>query len=318
VIKQIFEPSEWKWRAWRICWILAATWILVDGALTRSLLPQLPLIAPDSFFYVLPAVNEGVYNIGPRTFVYPMFCRAVLQATGDWRGLSVVQHVLGLLGPALLLTAWWFLGAKIWVSRLARSAHETIGLGLPLLLVPSSVYVIYEGQAVLESLNAFFQCGLAALLCVLWLPMAPRRRLLLACLTASFGVFMYFANPRWGAAAPIVVALAAAAQESGLRNLTSADSGAVGIFQHRAGAEQGTREQLMDAEYSIRAFFGGNHSANPAGVKGLLDIPDWQNLSLAKAAQAVQLSANPSAYAKWQNSAWVWLDQLRSVGDSDA
>jgi len=116
----------------------------------------------------------------------------------------------------------------------------------------------------------------------------------------------------------IVVALAAAAQESGLRSLTSADSGAVGIFQRRAGAEQGTGEQLMDAEYSIRAFFGGNHSANPAGVKGLLDIPDWQNLSLAKAAQAVQLSANPSAYAKWQNSAWVWLDQLRSVGDSDA
>jgi hypothetical protein len=44
----------------------------------------------------------------------------------------------------------------------------------------------------------------------------------------------------------------------------------------------------------------------------LLDIKDWSNKSVTEAAQAVQISAYPNAYAKWESSAWVWLDQLLS------
>jgi hypothetical protein len=207
-VEAIFPRSSWPWRAWRACWWVAAIFIFAEGALTRFRLPQLPLIAPDSYFYLLPAINGGVYNIGPRTFVYPMFCSAVLHALHDWNAFSIVQHVLGLLGPALLLAAWVFLGARVWVSRLARGAHELVGLALPFLTVPSAIYVIYEEQVVLESLNAFFQCCLGALLCLLWLPMLSRRRLVIASLTAIMGIFMYYANPRWGPAAPLVVIFA--------------------------------------------------------------------------------------------------------------
>jgi hypothetical protein len=35
-------------------------------------------------------------------------------------------------------------------------------------------------------------------------------------------------------------------------------------------------------------------------------------MSLAKAAQAVQISAFPDAYQKWELSAWSWLDQIES------
>lgn len=206
--QSITARRDWRWLIWRTVWLLAAAWIVVQAVRVRLALPQWPLIAPDSFFYILPSVNDGFYNIGPRTFVYPMFCRILYSTTGDWRSLPAAQHMLGLLGPSLLLFAWCLLGARIWVSRVARASHEALGLALPLLLLPSAIYVTYEQQIVVESLNAFFQCALAALLCVLWLPMTPRRRLLLACLTASLGVFMYFANPRWGAAAPLVVALA--------------------------------------------------------------------------------------------------------------
>jgi hypothetical protein len=72
----------------------------------------------------------------------------------------------------------------------------------------------------------------------------------------------------------------------------------------------------MQVEYSIRAFFGGNSSPTKGVARGLLDISGWQNLSLTEAAQAVQISAHPTAYAKWEPSAWQWLIQLDSLEDS--
>ena len=200
--------SVWPWRIWRTIWLAAVSYLVIEGIFRRFTLPQWPLLAPDSAAYLLPAVNGGEYNIGPRMFVYPMFCRIVLAVSGDWRSISIVQHVLGLAGPVLLLGAWCLLGAQIWVSRVARAAHETLGLALPLLLLPSATYVLYEQQVLLESFNAFLQCCLGGLLCVLWLPATPRRGLLLASATAALGIFMYFANPRWGGAMPTVVAFA--------------------------------------------------------------------------------------------------------------
>ena len=116
----------------------------------------------------------------------------------------------------------------------------------------------------------------------------------------------------------IVIALAAAAQESGLLNLNHGHLDSVGIFQQRPSAHWGSAKQLQDLEYSARAFFGGETGPNFGKVRGLLDIPNWKNLSLTQAAQAVQVSAYPSAYAKWENSAWVWLQQLRRVGSPNA
>ena len=161
------HTSGMAWRIWRVAWLLAVAGIFAHGAYVLFVLPQWPLIASDSYAYMLPTINGGVYNIGPRTFVYPMFCRFVVNTAADWRALSVVQHGLGLLGPALLLGGWYLAGVSLWTSRGARVAHEALGLALPLLLVPSGVYVVLEHQLLLESLNAFFQCSLAALLCVL-------------------------------------------------------------------------------------------------------------------------------------------------------
>ena len=108
----------------------------------------------------------------------------------------------------------------------------------------------------------------------------------------------------------IVIALATAMQESGLRNLSYGDRDSVGLFQQRPSAHWGQVEQIMDPEYSARAFFGGKTSPTYGAARGLLDIKDWSAKSLTQAAQAVQISAYPNAYAKWEASAWVWLDQL--------
>jgi len=104
----------------------------------------------------------------------------------------------------------------------------------------------------------------------------------------------------------IVIALATAAQESTLRNLDWGDRDSVGLFQQRPSQGWGTVEQLTDPWESSRRFYGG------PGVptRGLLDIAGWQSMPLTVAAQAVQISAYPDAYAKWEPSAWAWLAEL--------
>lgn len=108
----------------------------------------------------------------------------------------------------------------------------------------------------------------------------------------------------------IVIALAAAAQESQLRNLPEGDRDSVGLFQQRPSAGWGTEQQLSDMTYATRLFYGGPSNPNKGNTRGLLDVSGWQSMSLTQAAQAVQGSAYPNAYAKWEASARAWLKEL--------
>ena len=108
----------------------------------------------------------------------------------------------------------------------------------------------------------------------------------------------------------IVVALAAAAQESGLLNLSYGDRDSVGLFQQRPSAGWGTVAQLTTPTYAAELFYGGPSNPNKGRTRGLLDIPGWQSMTVAQAAQAVQISGAPNAYAKWEASARAWLAQL--------
>jgi LysM repeat protein len=108
----------------------------------------------------------------------------------------------------------------------------------------------------------------------------------------------------------LVIALAAAAQESGLRNIDYGDRDSLGLFQQRPSAGWGTPDEILDQRHASSAFFGGAINPNPGRTRGLLDIDGWRNMSVTKAAQAVQLSARPRAYAKWEASARHWLSKL--------
>lgn len=108
----------------------------------------------------------------------------------------------------------------------------------------------------------------------------------------------------------IIIALSAAAQESTLRNLNYGDLDSVGLFQQRPSTGWGTPAQLTDPVYASRLFFGGPSNPNKGKTRGLLDISGWQNMTVTQAAQAVQISAYPNAYAKWEASARAWLSQL--------
>ena len=69
--------------------------------------------------------------------------------------------------------------------------------------------------------------------------------------------------------------------------------------------------QVRNAERSIRAFFGGPGDPNGSTTRGLLDIPGWEKMAFTEAAQAVQISAYPNAYAQWEKPAYAWLKAVR-------
>lgn len=104
----------------------------------------------------------------------------------------------------------------------------------------------------------------------------------------------------------IVVALAAAMQESSLRNLSHGDRDSVGLFQQRPSQGWGSAAALQDPATAARLFYTGN----PGHTNGLLDIRGWASMSVTDAAQAVQVSAYPTAYAKWESTAKRLLASL--------
>ena len=104
-----------------------------------------------------------------------------------------------------------------------------------------------------------------------------------------------------------VVAIATALQESGLKNLTYGDRDSQGLFQQRPSSGWGSVQQIRDPQLSAQAFYGvAAHTQN----RGLVDITGWPSMSVAAAAQAVQISAFPSAYAKWEAAARAIVQQL--------
>ncbi len=108
----------------------------------------------------------------------------------------------------------------------------------------------------------------------------------------------------------IIIALATAMQESSLRNLSWGDRDSVGLFQQRPSSGWGSVEQLTDPSYASSLFYGGPSNPNRGYTRGLLDISGWQSMSVTQAAQSVQISAYPDAYAKWESSARSWFAQL--------
>jgi hypothetical protein len=90
----------------------------------------------------------------------------------------------------------------------------------------------------------------------------------------------------------VTVALAAAFQESHLRNLTYGDRDSLGLFQQRPSQGWGTPDQLTTPSYAAAAFY-----------RELERVDGWETLPITEAAQRVQRSGAPDAYAKWEPDA---------------
>ncbi|MFY1692191.1 hypothetical protein [Plantactinospora sp. WMMB782] len=93
-----------------------------------------------------------------------------------------------------------------------------------------------------------------------------------------------------------VIAVGTSLQESKLENLGHLgdrnDHDSQGLFQQRPSSGWGSVEQITDPEYATTAF-----------LKGLKQVDGWRDLPLTVAAQKVQVSAFPQAYAQWEDQA---------------
>ncbi|MHB1475085.1 MAG: M23 family metallopeptidase, partial [Dermatophilaceae bacterium] len=97
-----------------------------------------------------------------------------------------------------------------------------------------------------------------------------------------------------------------------------ADHDSLGLFQMRPAAGWGTVAQLMDPGYQARAFYGGPTGPNAGTPRGLLDIPDWQELTPGQAAQAVEVSAFPDRYQTYEPAAVAILAALTTPNGAPA
>lgn len=100
------------------------------------------------------------------------------------------------------------------------------------------------------------------------------------------------------------IALATALQESGLRNLGYGDRDSLGLFQQRPSQGWGSPAQVLTPDYAATQFF-----------TRLVAIPGWTTMPLWQAAQSVQRSAFPLAYARWEQEA---ADLLAGAGVATA
>ncbi|MFJ8072938.1 hypothetical protein ACIQ7Q_03060 [Streptomyces sp. NPDC096176] len=90
----------------------------------------------------------------------------------------------------------------------------------------------------------------------------------------------------------VTIALATALQESALRNIEHGDRDSLGLFQQRPSQGWGTPEQILDPVYASGKFY--DH---------LAEVPGYSRLPLTVAAQRVQRSGFPQAYAKHEPDA---------------
>jgi hypothetical protein len=82
------------------------------------------------------------------------------------------------------------------------------------------------------------------------------------------------------------IAIATSAQESKLYNVEHGDRDSLGLFQQRPSQGWGTRQQILNPYYSINTFYDA-----------LARVDGYESMEITEAAQLVQRSAFPDAYA---------------------
>ena len=112
-------------------------------------------------------------------------------------------------------------------------------------------------------------------------------------------LFAAMAAERGLPARAVTIAIATALQESKMINIDYGDRDSVGLFQQRPSQGWGSVEQIMDPVYSTGKFYDG-----------LVKVDGYTKLEVTVAAQAVQRSGFPDAYAQHETRARAWASAL--------
>lgn len=102
------------------------------------------------------------------------------------------------------------------------------------------------------------------------------------------------------------IGIATALQESWMRNIDYGDRDSLGMFQQRPSQGWGTPEQVMDPVYAVNIFY--DH---------LVAVPGYTEMAVTEAAQAVQRSGFPDAYAQHEELARAFASALTGWTEAD-
>jgi hypothetical protein len=131
--------------------------IFAWAAWLRFRLPLDP-IAVDA--YVMPALRKlsgaefSHINLG-RTAIYPGFVYLLVRAFGDFRAITVIQHLLGLLAGGVFLLTWRRIRDFIPSARLAYPIHRCLGLFAVAIYLFSTEPLYFEMNIRPEGISGF-------------------------------------------------------------------------------------------------------------------------------------------------------------------
>src|SRR5437879_4623584 len=99
---------------WRLCYWTALAFIFTWAVWQRFVLPLDPIADPDTWGYLSPALRkltgaEFGHSQG-RNFLYPGFLYLILSPFADFRAITFVQHLLGLVAGAFFCSLGSVLG----------------------------------------------------------------------------------------------------------------------------------------------------------------------------------------------------------------
>jgi hypothetical protein len=145
---------------WKMSYFVIAALLFAAAAQKRFSWPQVPLADNDPG-YLWPALmklNGGAFgHIQGLNFLYPGVIYLILRAWGDFRAISAIQHLLGLVAGALFLASWSRLADFFSKPRLSRIAHEGIGLWGAAIYLLSNTPILLEMRIRPDALCMFFQ-----------------------------------------------------------------------------------------------------------------------------------------------------------------
>jgi hypothetical protein len=144
----------WQWYYWSMVTLLFA-W----AAWQRFALPPDPIIDPDTWGYLAPALRKLIGaefgHTSGRNFIYPGFVFLLLRVFGDFRAITIAQHFLGLLAGGILLLTWRRARVFVSDSRVHPAVHDGLGLLAAAIFLLASESMRFETQLRPEGVCAF-------------------------------------------------------------------------------------------------------------------------------------------------------------------
>jgi len=102
------------------------------------------------------------------------------------------------------------------------------------------------------------------------------------------------------------IAIATAYQESTILNLDHGDRDSFGLFQQRPSQGWGTKAEVRDPLHATESFYAA-----------LAKVPGYRDMSVTDAAQTVQRSGFPEAYADHEDLGRAWASALHGYSTAD-